>query len=144
MYCIVCADIEAAVREQLRKMKTHFDKKEFDKLSQELYTADCVLLPPDSPCLEGQQAVRDHFAAMHTESGINRIDLRMREIDKIGDHTAWERGNYTLLSKDNTVLDRGKWLAIWKKQHNGDWKMHRDMFSSNGDTETETTTVPSA
>ena len=39
-------------------------------------------------------------------------------------------GEYALLDKAGKTLDRGKYIVIWK-QEGGDWKLLRDMFSSN-------------
>jgi ketosteroid isomerase-like protein len=29
------------------------------------------------------------------------------------------------------VNDRGKYMVVWKRQADGSWKIHRDMFNTN-------------
>jgi ketosteroid isomerase-like protein len=54
--------------------------------------------------------------------------LKIVETEKHGD-TAIEIGLYELSSGGQT-LDKGKYVAIWKKVE-GEWKMHRDIWNSN-------------
>jgi ketosteroid isomerase-like protein len=35
-----------------------------------------------------------------------------------------------MFAADNKSLDKGKYVAVWKKE-NGTWKMYRDIWNSN-------------
>jgi hypothetical protein len=50
------------------------------------------------------------------------------EAESLGD-TAWDAGTYLIKSADGNVLDKGKYVTIWKRE-NGQWKLHRDIFNS--------------
>ena len=91
------------------------------------YTEDACLLPPNSPPLCGKDAIVKFFKdgpAVHSKLTI---------IDVYGDGKEYvtEETHYELLDADNKKVDEGKILVLWKKTKDG-WKMHRDMFSSNG------------
>jgi ketosteroid isomerase-like protein len=40
----------------------------------------------------------------------------------------FEVGTYVLRGKDGGILDKGKYLAIWK-QEGGRWKSHREIWN---------------
>jgi ketosteroid isomerase-like protein len=39
--------------------------------------------------------------------------------------------NFTIPGLDAPMEDQGKTLQVWKKQVDGSWKIHRDIWSSN-------------
>jgi ketosteroid isomerase-like protein len=46
---------------------------------------------------------------------------------------AWVSGTYNLRMNDATgkpIHDRGKYLEVWKKQPDGNWKCGADMWNS--------------
>jgi len=56
------------------------------------------------------------------------VKLEIIEVEGHGD-TAIEVGKYTLSGEAGQVLDRGKYIIIFK-QVDGQWKLHRDIFNS--------------
>jgi uncharacterized protein (TIGR02246 family) len=99
-----------------------------------LYTEDGQLLPPGGAAVRGWQAIRVFWQAA-MDSGISSARLEVVEVEDHGD-TAIEVSRYTLLGADEQLLDRGKYIVIWK-QERGQWKLHRDIFNSNGQTGAE-------
>jgi len=92
-----------------------------------LYTENAQILPPNSDFVRGRQAIQAAFQAF-MDSGIKSIALATMEVEDYGD-TASEVGEYTLLGEHGQVLDKGKFLVIWK-QETGQWKIHRDMINT--------------
>jgi hypothetical protein len=41
----------------------------------------------------------------------------------------WEAGNYTLTGVKGEVMDRGKYIVVWKDE-GGKWKLHREIWNS--------------
>ena len=41
---------------------------------------------------------------------------------------AYEVGAFTATAPDGAVFNAGKYIVIWQRQPNGDWKTHRDIF----------------
>lgn len=92
-----------------------------------LYTEDGQLLPPNSDFLTGRQAIQTFWQAL-MDMGIKAAKLEILEVEDHGD-TAIEVSTYTLQGEAGQVLDRGKYIIIWKQEH-GQWKLHRDIFNS--------------
>ena len=93
----------------------------------ELYTEDAKVLPPNSPAIVGRPAIEQFFAAILT--GIAKVQLDTVEVEGHGD-TAHELEALTFFDAGGAKIDDGKAIVIWKKV-DGDWKLHRDIFSSN-------------
>ena len=61
--------------------------------------------------------------------GIAKVQLDTVEVEGHGD-TAHELEALTFFDANGAKIDEGKAIVIWKKVGE-DWKLHRDMFSSN-------------
>ncbi len=93
----------------------------------DLYTKDAKFLPPNSDFVAGKKAIQATFQAF-MDMGIKAVKLEAIEVEGYGD-TASEVGRYTLEGKGGQVLDRGKFIVIWK-QEAGQWKLHRDIINT--------------
>jgi ketosteroid isomerase-like protein len=62
------------------------------------------------------------------DMGIKEAKLEILEVEGLGD-TATEISTFTLQGEGGLVLDKGKYMVIWKLEE-GQWKMHRDIFNS--------------
>ena len=91
------------------------------------YTKDAQLLPPNSDFVNGSEALEGFWQAL-LDMGIRGVKLETIEVEGAGD-TAFDVGKYTLLGDAGKVLDKGKYVVIWK-QEDGQWKWHRDIFNS--------------
>ena len=40
-----------------------------------------------------------------------------------------EEGELSLFASDDTLVEKGKYIVVWKKEE-GKWKIFRDMFNS--------------
>lgn len=97
-----------------------------------MYTPDAVVLAPNAPPLQGQQAIQGLWTAAIQQMGFKKLDLDVTDVEVSGDQ-AVELGNYALTIQPQgqaEVVDRGKYMVVWKKQPDGTWKLHRDMFNT--------------
>jgi len=92
-----------------------------------LYTGNGQVLPPNSDFVTGKQAIQTFWQALF-DMGIKEAKLEIVEVEGHGD-TAIEVSKYTLQGEGGQVLDKGKYIVIWK-QEDGQWKLHRDIFNS--------------
>jgi uncharacterized protein (TIGR02246 family) len=92
-----------------------------------LYTEDAKVLPPNSPPVEGRAAIEQMFGGM--VQGIAKLQLDTVEVEGHGD-TAHELEALTFFDANGAKIDEGKAIVIWKKVGE-EWKLHRDIFSSN-------------
>ncbi|MEX2273373.1 MAG: DUF4440 domain-containing protein [Vicinamibacterales bacterium] len=92
-----------------------------------VYTDDAVAYPANSEPVKGRTALQALWKGAF-DAGIAGFDLITHEVESFGD-TAWETGAYAMKLKDGTVVDRGKYVVIWKRV-NGEWKIHRDIWTT--------------
>jgi uncharacterized protein (TIGR02246 family) len=92
-----------------------------------LYTDGARILPPNGPPIEGRDAIEQFFGTI--VQGIAKVQLDTVEVEGHGD-TAHEVEALAFFDANGTKIDEGKAIVIWKKVGD-EWKLHRDMFSSN-------------
>jgi uncharacterized protein (TIGR02246 family) len=93
-----------------------------------LYASDAQVMPAASDPIRGRKAIQKFWQGA-LESGVAAVGLKTIEVFGHGP-TATEVGEYELRDKADKVLDHGKYIVVWKKV-GGDWKLLRDMFSTN-------------
>ena len=91
-----------------------------------LYTTDAQLLPPDMEVVSGRAAIRE-FVARTNPPDAPTFEFATIETLTFGDY-AHRQGSYTIKGPDGAVLERGKFVELWKKV-DGRWLIHRDMWS---------------
>lgn len=124
-------DVENAKKEIATANQSFEDfvsKSDSIGLATNCYTKDAKLMSPNSDIISGREALVSAFSSIF-KSGITGIKLTTTEI--WGDeNTITEEGAMQLKIKDGTVVEKGKYLVIWKKE-DGKWKLHRDCYNSN-------------
>jgi len=93
-----------------------------------LYTQNGQLLPAGSDAIEGHAAIATFWQGVF-DAGITGVTLDTLEVSSMGD-TAAEVGRLELRNKEGQVVDKGKYVVVWKFV-NGVWKLHRDIWTSN-------------
>lgn len=91
------------------------------------YTSDAWVMMSNSEPAKGKEiaSVWGQISRM----GIK--DMKITTVDLIGNADLLvETGNYELYGEGNKVLDKGKYVVVWK-QENGTWKIYRDIGNSN-------------
>ena len=119
-------DVRAAIEASNVKFGKAWGSKDAASLAA-LYTANATLLAPNATRVSGSQAILEFWKA--GLSGAPPVGkLTTAEVEAHGD-TAHEVGTYELSSADGKVMDKGKYIVIWKRE-GGQWKMHRDIWNS--------------
>jgi ketosteroid isomerase-like protein len=92
------------------------------------YHSEGMIMAPNMEPITGKDKIAS-FNAGGIKMGITGIVVKTTEVGG-SEESVYEVGTYELLGKDKVAIDKGKYLAVWK-QDNGEWKLYRDMFSSN-------------
>ncbi|HEV8199759.1 MAG TPA: SgcJ/EcaC family oxidoreductase [Candidatus Polarisedimenticolia bacterium] len=96
-----------------------------------MYTPDAIVFPPDSEMIRGNEAIGEFWKATR-ESGVQSAVLTTEDVGRSGD-VAYEAGKVTLTiqpaGKEPTKA-AAKFVVIWKRQLDGSWKLHRDIWNS--------------
>jgi uncharacterized protein (TIGR02246 family) len=120
------ADVRAAIEAVNAKFGTAWGSKDAAALAA-LYTANATLLPPNGSQVSGSQAILEFWKmALGGAPAVGK--LTTTEVEAHGT-TAHEVGTYQLSSADGKVVDKGKYVVIWKREGSV-WKLHRDIWNS--------------
>ena len=97
------------------------------------YSDDAIVLPPNATGAATKEAIRNVWKDMFASPSlvINWQPTRV-QVGKSGE-MAWVRGRYELTMNDASgkpIDDRGKYLEVWEKQTDGNWKCAAEMWNS--------------
>ena len=97
------------------------------------YSDDAIVLPPNATSAAtkeaGRNVWRDMFASPGLVIGWQPTRVQVAKSGEMG----WVSGTYELTMNDASgkpVDDRGKYLEVWEKQTDGNWKCAADMWNS--------------
>lgn len=91
------------------------------------YTNDAKSLPPNTDSINGRQAIVEYWKAA-MKMGIKGLKIETKELERQND-TAYEIGETTLTGEGGEIIDKLKYMVIWKYQ-NGQWKIHREIWNT--------------
>lgn len=119
----------------LRRLDDEWSKaagaKDVDK-TVSYYTDDAVVMPPNIPTLTNKESIRNLWKSLLSPSFSGGWQATKVEVARSGD-LAYISGNYEFKEQDDSgkpLTDKGKYLEVWKKQPDGNWKCVADMFNS--------------
>jgi ketosteroid isomerase-like protein len=99
--------------------------KDFAAYARSYYTEDAIDMPPSAPPLVGRAAI-----AAEESKDSSAYKYRWEQVEVAGYHDlAWVRGRYWSWG-GRSKPDSGKYLEIWQRQPAGNWRVARDMYSS--------------
>jgi len=110
------------------------------------YADGALVLPPNGPSAEGKEQIGKFWSQFVGDQGYM---LRWKSI-RIGaaksGELAYEMGTYEMALKDakEKLASQGRFLAVWKKQYNDEWKMVAQMFYADGRPSTGQTQMQTA
>lgn len=124
---------ERAIREVDDATKKAAQAKDANSVVDTWYADDGSALYPNTPICTGKEALRKLWTAMVSTPGFS-VDWQITkvEVSRSGD-LAYTPFTYqlTMQGADGKLMrDRGKGLAVWKKQADGTWKGEADMFNT--------------
>lgn len=91
-----------------------------------MYTADAQIMPPNSPMVQGSDAVRMIFGEMIAEGITGKLETFDAAVS--GD-LGYRAGTYTIFAPDDTAVDSGKYIELWRKTTAG-WQITHDIWNS--------------
>ena len=89
------------------------------------YADDAVLLLPNAPIARGTASIRGTVAAVAGQHPT--LEFGPDRIAQSGD-MAYETGHYAMTMGGNQ--EQGNYVAVWRRQSNGDWKLVADSVVS--------------
>lgn len=99
-----------------------------------LWDDDGVQMPPGTPARVGKATILQGRRRASDAYDYRDFVINNEEVELLGDF-GFARGTYSalLVSKGGgeEIPINGKYLTIFKKQADGNWKIYRDVFNSN-------------
>lgn len=121
---------EAGVRRVTQEWVVACNTKHLDDLL-ELYASDALVMRSNYPPVRGAAAVREFFFGA-LEAGLGEVEVEPLRVEVMGD-LAYEAGRCKALVPGATGKrreERGKYLWVFARQSNGEWKLTADCWSS--------------
>ena len=91
------------------------------------YTEDGKIFAPNSEVVSGHAAIAK-LISQYLKFGIKKFTDETTALYGNEDNLI-EEGNYFMGDEKGNTIDKGKYIAIWRKV-NGDWKMYSDIFNT--------------
>lgn len=118
---------------QVRQQEiTLFSAGDVDRVLS-VFTDDVVLMPPNEPILVGKEAARTWLQNMYQQFKIEGTYTSSADLTVAGDW-AFERMSFTLkltpIVGGAAMEDVGKGFHIYRRQADGSWKIHQDIWNS--------------
>ncbi len=97
------------------------------------YTDDASVFPPNAPIATGKEAIRAFLSQGFANPGF-AIDWQPTKVEvSRGGDLAYTQGTYEFTMNDpkgKPITERGKYVNVWRKQPDGNWKMVADVWNS--------------
>jgi uncharacterized protein (TIGR02246 family) len=97
------------------------------------FAEDAVKLQPNVPMLTGKESIRKWASELMANPGLALSWQTSKVEASRGGDLAYAIGTYQFTlnnAKGKPSTDRGKYVAVWKKQPDGHWNMVVDMATS--------------
>jgi len=135
--CMPRVDVEAEKRALLEADRAFAQATKERGLNGWLagFAENGVMLPPNAPLTEGRAALRERMARALGYPGYSLTWQPLRaELSRSGDlgYTLGRFEASVTRNGERVVLQRGKYVSVWRKQKDGAWKVEVDI-SNPGD-----------
>lgn len=123
-------DARAAIEAANARFSEAFARGDAKALSA-MYTSDAIVFPPDSEMIRGDAAIGEFWKATR-DGGVKSAVLTTIDVGRNGD-VAYEVGKVSLTIQPAGEMPTtaiAKYVVVWKRQADGSWKLHRDIWNS--------------
>jgi uncharacterized protein (TIGR02246 family) len=124
---------KAALQALNRQWEINFENHDLAGLVA-LFTEDCIRMPQAGPATVGRPALEAAYRKDFAEVWKTRAKVRLNAQELIiSEDYAFARGADTLIQVQDgrQVGETGKWLFVYRRQPDGNWKYHWITFNSN-------------
>jgi ketosteroid isomerase-like protein len=125
-----------SVEQLLRDLDAKWSKAAGNKDVEQtiaFYSDDAIVFPPNETSAPTKEAIRNSWKAMLGGPGlVISWQPTKVQVGRAGE-MAWVSGTYEMTMNDaggKPINDRGKYLEVWQKQADGNWKCAADMWNS--------------
>jgi uncharacterized protein (TIGR02246 family) len=145
LFCCTVLAADTNIEQALRDLDAQWSKagaaKDLGK-TVSYYSDDAIVMPPNAAAATTKEAIRKTWKDVFDVTVNGSWKATNVKVANSGD-MAYVSGTYEFTMNDPSgkeVSDRGKYLEVWKKQADGEWKCEADIWNS--DVPASTATVP--
>ena len=124
--------IEQAVRDQDAQWSKAAESRDVDKLVS-FYADDAIVLPAHAAIATTKDSIRNIFQRLLSIPGV-ALSWKPTNVTVAGSgDLAYSTGTYQMSVPDDSgksITDHGKYVAVWKKQADGNWKVAVDIWNT--------------
>jgi ketosteroid isomerase-like protein len=123
-------DVRAEIRKSLTQSASAFNRGDVETILRS-YASDAVVLPPNSPAVQGRAAIRQLWESL-LAGGYCNAAFELDEIEHWGD-VALAIGRYKVQipNKPGAIEeDRGKYVGHWRRMPDGQFRVTVSMWYS--------------
>jgi ketosteroid isomerase-like protein len=123
-------DVRAEIRKSLTQSASAFNRGDVETILRS-YAPDAVVLPPNSPAVQGIHAIRQLWESL-LAVGYRNAAFELDEIEHWGEVAlVIGRYNVQLPIKPGTLeVDRGKYVGHWRRMPDGQFRVTVSMWYS--------------
>lgn len=125
-------DAESAIKKADESLQQAVARGDLERIAS-FYADDAVLLPTAEPIVTGKDAIRAEWKHVLGIPGMENVSaLKHIDVSDSGD-MGYSRGTYTsrvVGPKGEPLTEPGKWVSIWKKQSDGQWRIVVDIYNT--------------
>jgi len=123
---------EAALKSLDEEWSKTVGSRDVEKMTS-YYADDAIVMLPNIPTLTGKEAIRNLWKSMLDSATFSGGWKATKvEVARSAD-LAYISGDYEFTEQDDggkPITDKGKYVAVWRKQADGSWRCVADMFNS--------------
>ena len=126
---------EKSIRDNEAAWVNDWKAKDPDKIVSH-YAPDAVLLITNMPAVKGSDAIRSSLSPMLKDPHMSLTFNPTMVVIAKGDDMAYTQGVYTMTYSEPktgmTLIEKGKYVTVYKKQDDGSWKAVEDIDNADG------------
>ncbi|HZD48156.1 MAG TPA: SgcJ/EcaC family oxidoreductase [Silvibacterium sp.] len=119
-----------AIRDNEAAWVKDWQAKDADKITSH-YAPDAVLLVTNMPIMKGSDAIKSGIGTMLKDPHLSLTFSPTLVVVAKGDDIAYTQGVYTMTYSEPktgmTLIEKGKYVTVYKKQDDGTWKAVEDI-----------------
>jgi uncharacterized protein (TIGR02246 family) len=122
--------VRAAIEKQNAAFSAAFARGDAAALAA-AYTDDAIVLPPDAEMVRGKAGIEALWKGL-ISAGAKSLALTTVDVQSSG-ALAVETGTGILKIQPSGAAEQtqsAKYVVVWKRQADGSWKLHRDMWNA--------------
>jgi ketosteroid isomerase-like protein len=123
-------DVAKIIRAMDEEFMQLIAARDFKQLTTNFYAEDAQFLPPIHAAVLGRPAIQQALGQI--AAGLQKLIYRSDKIEVSGDF-AYAIGRYQITIKTASgaeIHDEGKYLIVYRRQQDGNWRAVVDMFNS--------------